>query len=63
MFHNFFLELVIDFLQIELYDWHGEDLSSRKDGGIIRRILVSGEGYLTPNDGAIVDGKFVNSVT
>ncbi|KAK3856834.1 hypothetical protein Pcinc_036866 [Petrolisthes cinctipes] len=41
--------------EIELYDWHGEDLSSKKDGGIIRRILVSGEGYLTPNDGAIVD--------
>ncbi|XP_050688698.1 peptidyl-prolyl cis-trans isomerase FKBP4-like [Eriocheir sinensis] len=40
--------------EIELFEWHGEDLSSKKDGGIIRRILVAGEGYLTPNDGAIV---------
>ncbi|KAG0727109.1 Peptidyl-prolyl cis-trans isomerase FKBP4 [Chionoecetes opilio] len=41
--------------EIELFEWHGEDLSSKKDGGIIRRILVAGEGYLTPNDGAIVN--------
>lgn len=40
-----------------MFEWHGEDLSSKKDGGIIRRILVAGEGYLTPNDGAIVHGK------
>lgn len=32
-------------------------MSSKKDGGIIRRILVAGEGYLTPNDGAIVHGE------
>nr|XP_045623565.1 peptidyl-prolyl cis-trans isomerase FKBP4-like [Procambarus clarkii]XP_045623566.1 peptidyl-prolyl cis-trans isomerase FKBP4-like [Procambarus clarkii]XP_045623567.1 peptidyl-prolyl cis-trans isomerase FKBP4-like [Procambarus clarkii]XP_045623568.1 peptidyl-prolyl cis-trans isomerase FKBP4-like [Procambarus clarkii]XP_045623569.1 peptidyl-prolyl cis-trans isomerase FKBP4-like [Procambarus clarkii]XP_045623570.1 peptidyl-prolyl cis-trans isomerase FKBP4-like [Procambarus clarkii] len=41
--------------EVELFEWHGEDLSSKKDGGIIRRNIVAGEGYLTPNDGAIVD--------
>lgn len=48
--------------EIELFEWHGEDLSSKKDGGIIRRILVAGEGYLTPNDGAIVNVRLVGRV-
>ncbi|XP_071514301.1 peptidyl-prolyl cis-trans isomerase FKBP4-like isoform X1 [Panulirus ornatus] len=48
--------------EIELFEWHGEDLSSKKDGGIIRRILVAGEGYLTPNDGAIVDVRVIGRV-
>ncbi|KAK8737486.1 hypothetical protein OTU49_004518 [Cherax quadricarinatus] len=48
--------------EIELFEWHGEDLSSKKDGGIIRRNIVAGEGYLTPNDGAIVDVRVVGRV-
>ncbi|RXG58922.1 hypothetical protein Avbf_07082 [Armadillidium vulgare] len=45
-------------LHIELFQWRGEDLSSKKDGGIIRRIIKSGEGFRMPNDGAMVDGRF-----
>ncbi|XP_046394110.1 peptidyl-prolyl cis-trans isomerase FKBP4 isoform X2 [Ischnura elegans] len=41
--------------EIELLDWQGEDLSPKKDGGIIREQIVKGEGYSTPNDGALVE--------
>ncbi|ROT67118.1 peptidyl-prolyl cis-trans isomerase FKBP4 isoform X1 [Penaeus vannamei] len=48
--------------EVELFEWRGEDLSSKKDGGIIRRIMAEGEGYQTPNDGAIVDVHVVGKV-
>lgn len=38
--------------EIELFDFHGEDISENKDKSIVRRVLVTGEGYQTPNDGA-----------
>lgn len=55
--HSFKLDFN-NLCQVELFDWRGEDLSSKKDGGIIRRIIQNGEGYLTPNDGAMVDGMY-----
>nr|CAD7392240.1 unnamed protein product [Timema cristinae] len=51
---------------IEVVDWTGEDLSQKKDGGIIRYQITKGEGYATPNDGAVVDvhlvGKYNGTV-
>ncbi|KAK7085799.1 hypothetical protein SK128_017561, partial [Halocaridina rubra] len=44
---------------VELFEWRGEDLSPKEDGGIIRRNIQQGEGYRTPNDGAVVDGRFL----
>ncbi|CAG0893865.1 unnamed protein product [Darwinula stevensoni] len=41
--------------EVELFDWKAEDLSPSKDDGILRRNLVKGEGYSTPNDGAAVE--------
>jgi hypothetical protein len=35
----------------------GEDVSEGKDGGVVRRQLVKGEGYLTPRDGAVCESK------
>jgi FK506-binding protein 4/5 len=39
---------------VELFDFHAEDLSTTKDQGILKRVLKSGEGYSTPNEGATV---------
>lgn len=41
--------------EVELFDWKGEDLSKKKDGGIIRRQVEKGTGFDTPNDGATVE--------
>ncbi|CAG2053396.1 unnamed protein product [Timema podura] len=53
-------------IKIEVVDWTGEDLSQKKDGGIIRYQITKGEGYATPNDGAVVDvhlvGKYNETV-
>ncbi|XP_019371405.1 PREDICTED: peptidyl-prolyl cis-trans isomerase FKBP4, partial [Gavialis gangeticus] len=43
------------FLQIELFEFKGEDLTDDEDGGIIRRIHKKGEGYSKPNEGALVE--------
>ncbi|RNA39635.1 peptidyl-prolyl cis-trans isomerase FKBP4 [Brachionus plicatilis] len=40
--------------EIELFEFHGEDLSENKDKSIIRRKIKSGTGYSSPNDGARV---------
>jgi hypothetical protein len=37
-------------------DWLGEDLSQKKDGGILRYQIMKGEGYASPNEGAMVEG-------
>lgn len=42
-----------------MFGWTGEDLTSPKDGGIIRRTLAKGEGYVNPNDRAVVNRKFL----
>lgn len=41
--------------EIEVIDWVGEDLSHKKDGGVIRYQITKGEGYSTPNEGAMVE--------
>lgn len=40
--------------EVELFDWRGEDVSG--DGGVIKNILIKGENYSTPEDGATVEG-------
>lgn len=42
---------------MELFEFHGEDITDGEDGGIIRRIITKGEGYTKPNEGASVEGK------
>lgn len=46
-------------LQVEVLGWKGEDLSPNKDGSIERYQISAGEGYATPNDGALVDGEII----
>lgn len=41
-----------------MIDWIGEDLSPDKDNGITREQIVAGEGFLTPNEGALVDSEY-----
>ncbi|CAK9300284.1 unnamed protein product [Gordionus sp. m RMFG-2023] len=40
--------------EIELLDFKPEDISPNKDGGILKSVLEKGEGYNTPNEGALV---------
>jgi FK506-binding protein 4/5 len=40
--------------EIELFDFHGEDLSANKDLSLVRRVLKAGSGYTSPNDGSRV---------
>jgi len=41
--------------EIELFSFQGEDISKDKDGGIVKRTKISGEGYDQPNDGSQVE--------
>ncbi|XP_076326507.1 peptidyl-prolyl cis-trans isomerase FKBP4-like [Tachypleus tridentatus] len=41
--------------EVELFDWKMEDLTSKKDGGVLRKIIHSGQGSTTPNEGASVE--------
>jgi len=41
--------------EIELFDFHGEDISKDSDMGVVKRIKVNGEGYDQPNDGSQVE--------
>ena len=41
--------------EVELFDWKGEDVTG--DGGVIKSILIAGEGYSTPVDGSMVEGE------
>lgn len=43
--------------EISMISWQKEDLSKNKDGGILRTILVSGDGYTTPNEGSLCEGQ------
>ncbi|XP_054264427.1 FK506-binding protein 59 isoform X2 [Macrosteles quadrilineatus] len=43
------------YFEVEMIDWQKEDLSPKKDGGILRSILQAGEGHACPNDGSMVD--------
>jgi FK506-binding protein 4/5 len=40
--------------EIELFDFHGEDLSENKDKSVVRRTIKQGTGYSSPNEGARV---------
>lgn len=40
--------------EVELFDWRGEDLTS--DGGVVKYIVVKGDTYSHPEDGASVEG-------
>ncbi|KAJ0177606.1 hypothetical protein K1T71_006479 [Dendrolimus kikuchii] len=40
--------------EIEMIDWKVEDLSPMKNKGILRHIIEQGDGYESPNDGALV---------
>lgn len=50
------------YLQVELFDFRGEDITDDEDGGIIRRIITKGQGYSKPNEGAAVEGNAINTV-
>ncbi|XP_056137828.1 peptidyl-prolyl cis-trans isomerase FKBP4 [Lampris incognitus] len=41
--------------QVELYEFHEDDITEDEDGGIIRRILTKGQGYSKPNEGSNVE--------
>ena len=41
--------------EIELFEFHGEDVTKENDGGVVKRIKVNGEGWDMPNDGAQVE--------
>jgi len=41
--------------EIELFDFHGEDISKDKDMTIVKRTKTAGEGYDQPNDGSQVE--------
>ncbi|CAN9499258.1 unnamed protein product [Ophioblennius macclurei] len=41
--------------EVELFDFHGEDISGEENGGVIRRIITRGQGYAKPNEGAAVE--------
>lgn len=41
--------------EVELFEFHGEDITNEENGGIIRRILTRGQGYSKPNEGAAVE--------
>lgn len=41
--------------EIELFDFHGEDISKDKDMSVVKRIKIIGDGYDQPNDGSQVE--------
>lgn len=41
--------------EVELFSWKMEDLSPEEDGGILRSIMVEGEGFATPGEGANIE--------
>ncbi|CAE1305528.1 FKBP4_5 [Acanthosepion pharaonis] len=45
--------------EVELFEWKREDISPNKDEGILRRIVKSGEGRKTPNEGATVNVHYI----
>lgn len=40
--------------EIELFDWRMEDLTKKKDGGVLKSIKTEGSGYSSPNEGSTV---------
>lgn len=48
--------------EIELFDWHLEDLTKKKDGGVRKSILSEGIGYTSPNEGSTVEAHIVGKL-
>jgi len=44
------------FLQIELLDWEGEDISPNKDKSIEKYQIDAGKPHASPEDNNLVDG-------
>lgn len=40
-----------------MLSWQTNDVSGKKDGGILKHLIKAGEGHSTPNEGSTVDGK------
>jgi len=45
--------------EIEMLGWEGEDLSSKKDKGIVKNPITPGTGFDSPSDCSLVDVKLV----
>lgn len=41
-----------------MISWKGEDLSPEKNGSIERHQIIQGKDYITPQEGALVNGKY-----
>jgi len=48
--------------EIELFEFHGEDVTKDTDLGVVKRVKVNGEGWDMPNDGAQVEVQLKGSV-
>ncbi|KAJ8411227.1 hypothetical protein AAFF_G00172330 [Aldrovandia affinis] len=52
--------------EVEMFEFHGEDVTEDEDGGIVRRIITKGQGYSKANEGATVEvtleGKYEGTV-
>lgn len=52
--------------EVELLRWQHEDLTPKKDGGVLKALVQKGEGYSRPNDDATVEvhlvGKYNDAV-
>merc|ERR1711936_1151478 len=48
--------------EIELFDFHGEDITKDKDMGVVKRTKTAGEGYDQPNDGSQVEIELIGRV-
>lgn len=45
--------------QVEMIDWQGEDLSPKKNNGIVRYTIIPGtSSYDLPSDGALVNSMY-----
>ena len=40
---------------VELFDFHGQDISREEDKSLLKRTIKLGEGYTTPNEGSRVE--------
>ncbi|GIY14827.1 peptidyl-prolyl cis-trans isomerase FKBP4 [Caerostris extrusa] len=45
--------------EIELYEWKLDDISPKKDGSILRKVIDKGEGTTSPNESSLVKVKLV----
>lgn len=49
----------IFFFQVELLDWEPENLSGKKDKGILRYPIKEGNGFDSPKESSNVESKFL----